>query len=226
MDNKILPTDEYSTFEDRVYINPTLGVDSTNQFIDNLRNIQQANNAEVNQQTQSLGTDIASNLGGLTGAQSYWTSRYQTPQTNSAVADLRAAAQATALNEALTNEKNKWQKRYNEAYNAYQKRSWDKNNSGNSGGNGTDGDIEYEDTEAITGLNPEQDINKYSTGTSTIYDSTEVAHDSRSTERDKKITVKKDNNGNVTSVTVNGATYHGREAKAKYRYLKNAGLVR
>lgn len=141
MDNKILPTDEYSTFEDRVYINPTLGVDSTNQFIDNLRNTQQANNAEVNQQTQSLGTDIASNLGGLTGAQSYWTSRYQTPQTNSAVADLRAAAQATALNEALANEKAKWQKRYNDAYNAYQKRSWDKsNNSGSSsGGSGTTG---------------------------------------------------------------------------------------
>ena len=134
MDNKILPTDEYSTFEDRVYINPTLGVNSTTQFIDNLRNIQQANNAEVNQQTQSLGTDIASNLGGLTGAQSYWTSRYQTPQTNSAIADLRATAQATALNEVLANEKAKWQKRYNEAYRNYQKRSWDKQNSGGGGG--------------------------------------------------------------------------------------------
>lgn len=135
MDNKILPTDEYVTFEDRAYLNPNLAVTETNQFIDNLRNTQQANNAQINQQTQRLGTDVPSDMGGLTGAQSYWTSRYQTPQTNSAVADLRATAQATALNEALANEKAKWQKRYNDAYNAYQKRSWDNQNS-NGGGSG------------------------------------------------------------------------------------------
>lgn len=143
MDNNILPTDEYVTFEDRAYLNPSLAVTETNQFIDNLRNTQQANNAQINQQTQRLGTDVPSDMGGLTGAQSYWTSRYQTPQTNSVVNDLRASAQASALNQALANEEAMWKKRYQEAYNAYQKRAWDK--SGNS--SDTDkGDISEENS--------------------------------------------------------------------------------
>ena len=143
MDNNILPTDEYVTFEDRVYLNPNLAVTETNQFIDNLRNTQQVNNAQINQQTQRLGTNVPSDMGGLTGAQSYWTSRYQTPQTNSAVADLRATAQATALNQILANEKAKWQKRYTDAYNAYQRRAWNKQNP-SSGGSGLD--IDTNDT--------------------------------------------------------------------------------
>lgn len=221
MDNNILPTDEYVTFEDRAYLNPNLAVTETNQFIDNLRNTQQANNAQINQQTQRLGTDVPSDMGGLTGAQSYWTSRYQTPQTNSVVNDLRASAQASALNRLLSNQEAMWKKRYQEAYNSYQKRAWDKNNVTGT----TKGDIEYEDTDEITGLTAEQDINQYDK-TATVYDSTEVAKDSRSTERNKNIEVSKDANGNVTSVIINGVPHYGRDAKARYRYLKNAGLVR
>lgn len=125
----ILPNNEYTEFEDRVYSNPQLAVDEGNKFIDNLRTAQGQQNQEIFTDTQRLGTNIPTNLGGLTGAESYFTSRYQTPQTNYAVANLRAAAQATALNEVLSNEQEKWKKRYNDAYRAYQKRMNDKTNT-------------------------------------------------------------------------------------------------
>lgn len=128
MDN-ILPTNEYTEVEGRVYSNPQVVLDEANSFIDNLRSTQAQNNQEITQQTQNLGTDISTNLGGLTGADSYFTSRYQTPQTVSAVANLRATAQAAALNEVLANEEAKWKKRYNDAYRKYQKSAYDKANT-------------------------------------------------------------------------------------------------
>ena len=121
--NTILPENEVTEFEDRVYLNPQIGLDESTSFIDNLRTTQGQQNQEIFQQTEKLGTDISSNLGGLTGGESYFTSRFQTPQTSSAVSNLRAAAQATALNQVLANEQAKWQKRYKDAYQAYQKRS-------------------------------------------------------------------------------------------------------
>ena len=141
MDN-ILPTNEYTEVEGRVYSNPQVVIDEANSFIDNLRSTQAQNNQEITQQTQNLGTDISTNLGGLTGADSYFTSRYQTPQTVSAVANLRTTAQAAALNEVLENEQEKWKKRYNDAYRKYQKRAYDKANSGGSGGSGGGSDDE------------------------------------------------------------------------------------
>ena len=121
--NTILPENEVTEFEDRVYLNPQIGLDESTSFIDNLRTSQGQQNKEIFQQTENLGTDISSNLGGLTGGEGYFTSRYQTPQTSAATANLRATAQAAALNEVLSNEQAKWQKRYNDAYRAYQKRS-------------------------------------------------------------------------------------------------------
>lgn len=215
--NTILPTDEMTEFENRVYLNPQVGLDESSAFIDNLRTSQGQQNQEIFQQTENLGTDISSNLGGLTGGEGYFTSRFQTPQTSSAVSNLRAAAQATALNQVLANEQAKWQKRYNDAYRAYQQRV-------NNPDGETDGGIEYEDTGGVTGVTAEPDTTQYSKDT-TVYDSTEVAHDNRSTERPKKIGVTRDRNGNIASVTVNGRTYYGREARARYRYLQNAGLV-
>ena len=126
---QILPETEATVFEDRTYVNPNTTVDETNAFIDNYRNLQQTNTNKIISDTHNLGTDVTSNLGGLSGSGSYWKNRYQTPQTSSAVADLRATAQAAALNTALENEKNAWTKRYNDAYRNYQKRSW--NNSNN-----------------------------------------------------------------------------------------------
>lgn len=137
----MLPTSEYSEFENRAYLNPQLSVDETNQFIDALRATQAENTAQTEQQTQALGTNTQSSLGGLGGAGSYFISRYQTPQTNSTVADLRAAAQADALNTVLANEQAMWKKRYNDAYRAYQKRQYDASKSPTNNQN-TDGEVE------------------------------------------------------------------------------------
>lgn len=114
----ILPENETFTFEDREYINPQVSLDEQNAFIDNYRQTQQQNTGEIVQQTRNLGTEVPSNLGGLVGGEGYWTSRYQTPQTNAVVAQLRETAQLKALNDVLANEQAKWKKRYNDAYNA------------------------------------------------------------------------------------------------------------
>ena len=131
----ILPENETTEFENRTYINPEVSLNEQMSFIDNLRSNQGERNAEIQQQTYNLGTAVPSNLGGLTGGEGYWTSRYQTPQTASAVAELRSAAQAQALNDVLSNEQAKWKKRYNDAYKSYQKRS-NRGGGGGGGGNG------------------------------------------------------------------------------------------
>lgn len=115
--------DDFSTVvDDRRYINPQVSLDEQNAFINNLRSTQQARNGEIATDTYNLGTAVPSNLGGLGGSGSYFNARYQTPQTNAVVADLRAAAQAQALNDAMNNELAQAQQRYNNAYKAYQKR--------------------------------------------------------------------------------------------------------
>lgn len=109
--------------DDRRYINPQTALDESNAFIDNLRNVQQQGTGEIVQDTYNLGTQVPSNLGGLVGSEGYFRSRYQTPQTNAIVSDLRAAAQAQALNEAMNNELAIAKQRYNNAYKAAQKRA-------------------------------------------------------------------------------------------------------
>lgn len=115
--------DDFSTVvDDRRYVNPQVSLDEQNTFIDNLRSAQGARTAEIAQDTYNLGTAVPSNLGGLSGAGSYFASRYQTPQTNALVADLKMAAQAQALGEAMNNELAQAKQRYSNAYKAYQKR--------------------------------------------------------------------------------------------------------
>lgn len=139
MDN-ILPTNEYIEVDGRVYANPQVGVDETNTFIDNLRSSQGRQNQEIFTDTQMLGTDVPSDLGGLTGAGSYFTSRYQTPQTNNAAANLRTTAQAAALNQVLQDEQAYWKKKYQDAYRTYQKNSYNKSyGSGSGSGSGSGG---------------------------------------------------------------------------------------
>lgn len=128
----MLPSTEYVEAEGRYYLNPQLQVDEASEFITNLRNTQQAQNAEISQQAQNLGTDISTSLGGLTGAEGYWTSRYQTPQTNQLVQDLRTAAQASALEQALQNEQAIWKQRYQNAYKAAQRRTASRASGGGS----------------------------------------------------------------------------------------------
>lgn len=132
----MLPENEYSEIESRYYLNPQVGLDESNKFIENLRSIQQQNNSQIAEDTAALGTEVSSNLGGLTGANSYFASRYQTPQTNVAVANLRAAAQAKALNDVLANEQAIWKNRYQQAYRNYQKRMNDKANQLSTTGGG------------------------------------------------------------------------------------------
>ena len=127
----MLPENEYSEIESRYYLNPQVGPDESNKFIENLRSTQQQNTAQIAKDTAALGTEVSSNLGGLGGPESYFTSRYAVPQTNSVVANLRAAAQATALNQVLENEQAIWKKRYQDSYRNYQKRA---NRSGGGGG--------------------------------------------------------------------------------------------
>lgn len=127
----MLPESEYKEVENRKYINPNLVVDETSSFIDNLRQTQAAQNAQVAEQTRMLGTDVPTSLGGLAGsnASSYWTSRYQTPTTNALVQGLRTAARASALNQALQNEQEMWKNRYQQAYRNYQRRQYAKANT-------------------------------------------------------------------------------------------------
>lgn len=129
----ILDENEFTEVEGRSYLNPQVALDESNTFIDNLRSTQEANNQQIQTQTYNLGSELPSQLGGLGApgntSTSYFTSRYQTPQTASAVADLRATAQAAALNQALANEQEVWKKRYNDAYRKYQKSAYDKANN-------------------------------------------------------------------------------------------------
>ncbi len=128
--------DDFSyTENDRRYINPQVSLAEQNAFINNLRNNQQDWTDETISVTENLGTKIPSQLGGLTGGSGYFASRYQTPQTNSMVSDLRAAAQSQALSQLMNNEIAKAQKRYQDAYRAAKKRESDANSNG---GNGND----------------------------------------------------------------------------------------
>lgn len=129
----ILDSNEFTEVENRSYLNPNLQVDEPATFIDNLRKTQQQNNAQIAGQTQSLGTNVPSSLGGLLGGEGYWTSRMQTARTNDVVQNLRTAAQAAALNQALENEQAMWKNRYQQAYRNYQKRMNDKANAPSTG---------------------------------------------------------------------------------------------
>lgn len=127
--------DDFSyTENDRRYMKPQVSLDEQNAFIDNLRNMQKTDTAQITQDTRNLGTQVPSNLGGLTGGTSYFTSRYQTPQMNSIVSDLRSTAQANALTTLMSNEVEKAKKRYNDAYRAAKKRAA-KSSGGGGGGN-------------------------------------------------------------------------------------------
>lgn len=126
--------DQFSTVvDDQRYINPQVALDESNAFIQNLRDVQKANNEEIARDTYNLGTAVPSNIGGLGGSGSYFNARYQTPQTNTLIADLRATAQAQALSDAMNNAVSQAKQRYNKAYKNYSKR----HSGGSGGGNPT-----------------------------------------------------------------------------------------
>lgn len=133
----MLPNDEVINFEDTLYVNPQKSLDEQNAFIDALRSTQNQNNAEINTQTYNLGTAVPSNLGGLTGGEGYFTARYQAPQSTSLAANLRATAQAQALNDILSNELAMQKQRYNNAYKAARKRAAARSRYSGGGGGAT-----------------------------------------------------------------------------------------
>lgn len=121
---------ETYSFEDRQYIDPTVSRDEQLGFIDRLREIENKDLRKIATDTHNLGTDVPSNLGGLsgigtpnslgisgadTGSAGIWRNRYERPQMNALVSDLKATAQATALNTALNNMLNQYKNRYNQA---------------------------------------------------------------------------------------------------------------
>ena len=107
---------EILEFEDRAYVSPTVSRDEQMDFIQNYRNVLQNNVNRINAETHNLGTDVPSNLGGLTGGEATFESRYVTPQANAVVADLKTQAQQTALTQSLNNLKSQMNKRYKDAY--------------------------------------------------------------------------------------------------------------
>lgn len=134
---------EFSTFEGRAYLNPTTSRDERLQFIDTLHEVQNKNNQEIISDTYALGSQLPSNMGGLSGAESEFIAKYQTPQTNQTVANLRAAAQQSALNTALSNLQNAYKKRYNDAMLAYQRRSSSSSGSSSPSGSVTIREPDY-----------------------------------------------------------------------------------
>lgn len=120
---------ELLEFENRQYVNPDISRDEQTDFINTLRDIQAQNNAQIATETHNLGTDIDHPRGGLNGSEEYWKGRYQTPQTEAAIANMKAVAQQSALNTALSNYNNMLQNRYNQAYRDYNKRLYEHNRS-------------------------------------------------------------------------------------------------
>lgn len=174
----ILDDNQFVEVEGRSYINPQVALDESNRFIDNLRSTQQANNEQIQTQTYNLGTEVPSNLGGLVGGESYFSSRYQTPQNISAIQNLRATAQAAALNDVLANEQAIWKKRYQDAYRNYQQRQSARANSyygggsGSGGGSNSDtwnGEVELKTTDEVTDDNT--DIKNFAEGIINMYNS-------------------------------------------------------
>lgn len=128
---------ETYTYEGTTYLNPDTSRDEQLAFVDNLRATQEANNAQIAQDTHNLGTDVASALGGLNGSEGYFASRYQTPQVDSLVADLKTAAQYSALSTALNNISGEWSDKYNSVYDSVS------SSSGSSSDDSSTGTTDY-----------------------------------------------------------------------------------
>lgn len=108
--------DEFYEYEGRFYQNPTKTRDETLTFVDSLRDTVGRDNQAIATQTEMLGTNVPSNLGGLTGSEGYFAQRYQTTPIETQVSALKATAQADALNKLMTNYRNQAQNRYQQAY--------------------------------------------------------------------------------------------------------------
>lgn len=142
--------DEIITFEDRTYQSPTVSRDSQLEFIDTLRNVMGQKQNEVNSSTYALGSQLPSNLGGLGGGEPTFEARYRTPQLEQTAANLRTAAQQSALNTALSNLQTAYKKRYNDAVLNYQRRAANSTTKNSSTGSTAEPDTVAETIEEAT----------------------------------------------------------------------------
>ena len=148
----MIPENERIEFEGQTYVNPEASLQEQNAFIDNLRNVQNQNTAEIATDTYNLGTAVPSNLGGLGGG-SYFEARYSVPQGVARANNLRAAAQAQALNDILSNEQAMMKQRYSNAQRAARQRA--RTRARYSGGGGSGGGTTGGDTGNVSGWSGE-----------------------------------------------------------------------
>lgn len=130
--------EEYLRFNEEgiAEVNPMASYNAQQAFIDNYRNAQAEKTAQIGEQAHALGSDLEAQYGGLHGPSEYWLSRYQTPQTESRLASLRATNQAQILNQLMKNDLERETEKYNQAYRNYKKRAAARYRSG--GGTGGD----------------------------------------------------------------------------------------
>lgn len=143
-----------SEVDGRRYLKPELATQENDAFIQNLRSVQAQQNAEIQKQTENLGSYPASqsNLGGLGGAEPTWIDKYQTAPTNNLVADLRATAQAQALTQVLQNEVDYLQNKYKRLYQSKVRSAKNGGPTTTTDGDGSPWDGEFDEEETDGGL--------------------------------------------------------------------------
>lgn len=104
------------TDDDRLELIPETQRDATMDFIENFRATQGERNTQLGESAHALGSDLAAPYGGLHGPSEYMKSRYQSPQTESRLANLRATAQLDALNKLMQNDVARYQAQVSNAY--------------------------------------------------------------------------------------------------------------
>lgn len=112
-------TDEYTEFQNRYYVNPEVSMDEQNQFIDKFRDLQNADQVQINRDTYNLGTPTSSNKGGLVGAEGMWDVQYRRPAVNQAIENLRQVNMQQALNMSMANQQNVMANRVQQAQRNY-----------------------------------------------------------------------------------------------------------
>lgn len=138
---------EYFDLEDRRYVSPTVSRDDQLGFVNTLRDTMGLNTAQINAQTERLGTDIPSSMGGLAGSGSYFAQRYQTTPLEARANTLKATAQAKALNDLMSNYERQMANRAQQAYRNAKRRA---SASGGSGSGDTpEGGVTFEDTDWV-----------------------------------------------------------------------------
>lgn len=127
--------DKFSTEQEgKRYLDPNVYVQEGDQFIDNLRNVQNQHNAEIQRTSDMLGTYPAtqSQMGGL-GGDSYFVRSYQTTPSLSLAAQIRATNQAKAFEQAAKNDLEYWSNKYDKLLSEKRKAASNPGNPSNPG---------------------------------------------------------------------------------------------